>query len=143
MQQQSSAVVYCNQSGCCENTSYVVLMELLRLTLVLPPFAFFLFFCFKQMDLTNVQCWSTYRYGSSAKCIARSMSAAMVNGRIFISSSMNLDNGIDIICGTQHVTNATHSKNMSHPNALSSLVAALQVNDDPRLMRLINTLCLL
>lgn len=65
------------QSGCCENTSYVVRMELLRLTLVLPPLMLLWLRCRTHIDLTSVQCCSTYRYGSSTKCMANNMSAAM------------------------------------------------------------------
>jgi len=100
LQQQTSGVVYRNQSGTSDNTSSVVFMELLRLMLTLLPLAVFLIFGFKQiMVFTNFQFWRTYRYGLSAKCIANSMSVVMINGRIFKSSSMNLDNGIDICRG--------------------------------------------
>lgn len=41
------------------------------------------------------------------------------------------------------MTKKMHKTNMSPPKDLSSLVAVLHVNDDPRLTRLISTLCLL
>ncbi|KAE9523395.1 hypothetical protein AGLY_015947, partial [Aphis glycines] len=75
-------------------------------------------------------------YSLYSRCIE--CSEPQINVKVYIAEAVAFT-----ICGTQHVTNATHSKNMSHPNDLSSLVVVLQVNDDPRLIRLINTLCLL
>lgn len=109
------------QSGCCENTSYVAVVrkELLRLTLVLPPppppppplpppppfRPFRLPERRRHMDLTSVQCCSTYRYGSSAKCMASSISATKLTR--FMGSSFNENHHLAnrmVICNTTGVT---------------------------------------